>query len=60
MAGFLKSRNIGFKNIYFDAVSRRRQGVRLGFEAEAPYFGKVRLDSVQLGAWQTGKGLAYH
>ena len=60
VAGFLKSRNIGFKNIYFDAVSRRRQGVRLGFEAEAPYFGKVRLDSVQLGAWQTGKGLAYH
>lgn len=59
VAGFLKSRNIGFKNIMIDVVSRKRSGIRLGVAANAPYFGSVRLDSVQLGAWQTGKSLMY-
>lgn len=56
---FLKSRNIGFKKLMVDVVSRRRSGIRLGLMANAPYFGTVRLDSVQLGAWQTGKSLMY-
>lgn len=59
VARFLKSRNIGFKNLLVDVVSRKRSGLRLGFQANAPYFGTVRLDSIQLGAWQTGKSLMY-
>lgn len=42
-----------------DIVSRKRSGLRVGVIANAPYFGTVRLDSVQLGAWQTGKSLMY-
>lgn len=30
-----------------------------GSRATAPYFGTVRLDSVQMGIWQTGKSLVY-
>lgn len=60
IAGFLKFRNIGYRKIYFDAVARKRQGLRVGFEAEAPYYGKIRLDSLHFGAWQTGKSLAYN
>ena len=56
---FLKSRNMGFKQLTADVVSRKRNGIRVGFIANAPYFGEVRLDSVQLGAWQTGKSLVY-
>lgn len=59
IAGFLKYRNIGFRHLMLDVVSRKRTGIRLGFVANAPYFGTVRLDSVQLGAWQTGKSLVY-
>ncbi len=59
VAGFLRSRNIGFQNIRIDVISRKRSGIRLGVTANAPYFGSVRLDSVQLGAWQTGKSLMY-
>ena len=56
---FLKSRDIGFQNLTLDVVARKRSGLRVGFVANAPYFGTVRLDSVQLGAWQTGKSLMY-
>lgn len=59
VARFLNTRNIGFRQVYFDAVSRKRNGIRVGFQANAPYFGSVRLDSVQFGAWQTGKSLVY-
>lgn len=31
----------------------------MGITATAPYFGTVRLDSVQMGIWQTGKSLVY-
>lgn len=56
---FLNSREVGFKDLMVDIVSRRRNGIRVGMIAKAPYFGTVRLDSVQLGAWQTGKSLMY-
>lgn len=56
---FLKSRDMGFRNMAVDIVSRKRSGLRVGVIANAPYFGTVRLDSVQLGAWQTGKSLMY-
>ena len=59
VARFLKTRNIGFKNLAFDMVSRKRSGLRLSFLAGRPYFGTVRLDSVQAGVWQTGKSLVY-
>lgn len=56
---FLNVRNIGFKNLLVDITSRKRSGIRVGVMAKAPYLGTVRLDSVQLGAWQTGKSLMY-
>lgn len=56
---FLKSQDIGFRNLMLDVVARKRSGVRVGFVANAPYLGTVRLDSVQFGAWQTGKSLIY-
>lgn len=56
---FLKTRDIGFKDLVFDLVSRKRSGLRLGVQANAPYFGTVRLDSVQAGIWQTGKSMVY-
>lgn len=56
---FLNTRNIGFRNLMVDIVSRRRSGIRVGVVANAPYLGTVRLDSVQVGAWQTGKSLMY-
>lgn len=56
---FLKTRNIGFKTLMADIVSRKRSGIRVGVIANAPYLGTVKLDSVQLGAWQTGKSLMY-
>lgn len=56
---FLNARGIGFRNLVADVVSRKRSGIRFGVQADRPYFGTVRLDSVQVGAWQTGKSLVY-
>lgn len=59
IAGFLKARHIGFQNLTADIGSRKRSGVRIGIQVNAPYLGSVRLDSVTLGAWQTGKSFVY-
>ena len=59
IAKFLKARNMGFRRLSLDIVSRQRSGIRMGITATAPYFGTVRLDSVQMGIWQTGKSLVY-
>lgn len=59
VARFLNTRNIGFNNLSFDVTSRKRSGLRLSFLTRKPYFGTVRLDSVQAGVWQTGKSLVY-
>lgn len=59
VARFLKSRNAGFKQLAVDVVSRNRNGIRVGLSADAPYWGEVRLDSIRMGAWQTGKSLVY-
>lgn len=56
---FLKTRNMGFDNLNLDVVSRRRSGLRVSVLAKRPHFGTVRLDSVNIGAWQTGKSLVY-
>lgn len=56
---FLKTRNIGFRQLMIDIASRKRNGIRVGIVANAAYFGTLRLDSVQLGTWQTGKSLMY-
>lgn len=59
IAKFLKARNMGFRRLSLDIVSRQRSGIRIGIMATAPYFGTVRLDSVRMGIWQTGKSLVY-
>ncbi len=59
IAKFLKVRNIGFRELSLGVVARKRSGIRMGMIAKNPYFGSVRLDSVQLGVWQTGESLVY-
>ncbi|MDE7073871.1 MAG: translocation/assembly module TamB, partial [Odoribacter sp.] len=56
---FLKVRGIGFRYITADVVSRKRAGLRVGLQGNRPYFGTVKLDSLRLGAWQSGKSLVY-
>lgn len=59
VARFLKSRQMGFKQLKADVVARKRSGLRVGVLANAPYWNSVQLDSVQVGAWQTGQSLMY-
>lgn len=59
IARFLQLQGIGFKNLSAGIVSRRRGGLRLGGVLKEPYVGTVKLDSVQVGVWQTGKSLMY-
>lgn len=56
---FLKVRGMGFRYISADIVSRKRAGLRVGVQAYRPYFRAVVLDSLRLGAWQSGKSLVY-
>ncbi len=59
IARFLQLQGIGFRNLSAGIVSRRRSGLRFGIVMKQPYVGAVKLDSVQLGVWQTGKSLMY-
>ena len=59
VARFLKSRGMGLGRFAADVVSRKRGGIRAGLVADAPYRGDLRLDSVRVGCWQTGKSLVF-
>lgn len=56
---FLKLRGFGFRNIAFEMAMRKRSGLRLGLVMNKPYVGTMGLDSLQFGAWQTGRSLMY-
>lgn len=59
IAGFLETRGITFRNLVANINSRKRSGLRVGVQVNAPHFGTVRLDSVRIGAWQSGSSLVY-
>ena len=56
---FLQLRNIGFRYIAFGMVMRERSGLRFGLTMNKPHAGTISLDSLQFGAWQTGRSLMY-
>lgn len=59
IAGFLKTSGITFRNLVANIYTRQRGGLRLGLQVNAPHFGNVRLDSLHIGAWQSGSSLVY-
>lgn len=59
IARYLQLQRIGFKHFGAEFVSRSSGGVRFGGVLKEPYIGTVKLDSVQVGIWQTGKSLMY-
>lgn len=59
IARYLQTKQIGFRKLFLDVSSRKRNGLRLAAVANAPYLGNVKLDSIQLGVWQSRKSLVY-
>lgn len=59
VARFLKSRNIGFRNLVVGASSGQEDGFNFSTRIDAPEYAGVKLDSVALSAWQRDRSLAY-
>lgn len=59
IARYLKFRQIGFERLSIGFSSRQKQGLRFGTFIKSPSFNAVKLDSIQIGAWQRSKNLAY-
>lgn len=59
VARFLKARNIGFRKLTVAASSGREDGFRFSTRIDAPFYAEVKLDSVELAAWQSDRKLEY-
>ena len=59
VARFLKSRNIGFRNLLVAASSGQENGFQFTTRINAPYYAEVQLDSIAFSTWQRDRSLAY-
>lgn len=59
VAKYLKARDITFRTFSLLASSKPQNGIRFVSRVKAPYYKNVRLDSIEVSAWQRDRSLVY-